>query len=190
MASVCHIVLAVFLVFVTVKGESDKVQTQIVYSQQSKPHEFIPAAIPTQSAEALKKEGNTYPSANSVVHVPTKVPAFTSGSPRNSVEGRRSRRGILRRIALPLLILLGIKAGLAIPAIFGAVALAAFKGLWTGSSALMMTAAMAMKNMIPPPKIIIPNGSAHVQDFISADYRRADPFYRDDYSRYGGYGYK
>lgn len=103
--------------------------------------------------------------------------------------GRRLKGGLLRRLALPLLILLGVKVGLGLPILFGGVALAAFKGLWTGSTALVMTAAMALRGLIPPPKVIVAahGHHAHVTDYL-ADYKRADD-YRDDYGRYS-YGWK
>ncbi|KAK9501641.1 hypothetical protein O3M35_012332 [Rhynocoris fuscipes] len=94
-------------------------------------------------------------------------------------------------MALPLLLLLGLKAGISVPLIFGTVALAAFKGLWSGLTSLVVTAALALRGFLPPPRIIqLPPPPtahhAHITDYYT-DYKRADDLYSkaDDYNRYG-----
>ncbi|KAF6208866.1 hypothetical protein GE061_014608 [Apolygus lucorum] len=96
------------------------------------------------------------------------------GSSRSIEEGRRSKGRILKKMALPFLLLLGLKAGISIPLIFGAVALVAFKGMWSGATALIVTAALALRGLIPPSKIIqlpppvhaVPH-HVHVADYVS-----------------------
>uniref|UniRef100_A0A023EY08 Putative secreted peptide n=2 Tax=Triatoma infestans TaxID=30076 RepID=A0A023EY08_TRIIF len=105
-------------------------------------------------------------------------------------EGRNSKRGgVLRKIALPLLLLFGLKTGIAVPLVFGTVALAAFKGLWSGLTALVVTAALALRGLLPPPRIVQlppppPPHHAHITDYYT-DYRRADALSRGDDYRYG-----
>ncbi|XP_014254104.1 uncharacterized protein LOC106669275 [Cimex lectularius] len=104
-------------------------------------------------------------------------------------EGRgRLKKGLLRRLALPLLLLLKLKAGVTVPALFGIVALVAFKGLWSGMTALAVAAALAVRGLIPPPRIVqLPPAHPHhalVTDYYT-DYRRADDISRHDDYRYG-----
>ncbi|BES96519.1 Protein of unknown function (DUF1676) [Nesidiocoris tenuis] len=106
-------------------------------------------------------------------------------------EGRKLRGGVMKRLALPFLLLLGLKAGITIPVIFGIVALVAFKGMWSGFTALFVTAALALRNLIPPSKIIqLPPANpqhVHVADYIG-DYRREDHLSRIDDQSYHPYG--
>uniref|UniRef100_T1ID33 Uncharacterized protein n=1 Tax=Rhodnius prolixus TaxID=13249 RepID=T1ID33_RHOPR len=108
----------------------------------------------------------------------------------STVTGRNSKRGgVLKKIALPLLLLFGLKTGIAVPLVFGTVALAAFKGLWSGLTALVVTAALALRGLLPPPRIVQlppppPPHHAHITDYYT-DYRRADDLSRVDDYRYG-----
>ncbi|XP_073969774.1 uncharacterized protein [Rhodnius prolixus] len=108
----------------------------------------------------------------------------------HEVTGRNSKRGgVLKKIALPLLLLFGLKTGIAVPLVFGTVALAAFKGLWSGLTALVVTAALALRGLLPPPRIVQlppppPPHHAHITDYYT-DYRRADDLSRVDDYRYG-----
>lgn len=169
-----------------VAGAQDTPGDLQVTSPRTYPEATVPMEQGISNYSHGAHTGQYYPSPDNSIDEEAAEKAATSKTVR---EGRRLKGGLLRRLALPLLILLGVKVGLGLPILFGGVALAAFKGLWTGSTALVMTAAMALRGLIPPPKVIVAahGHHAHVTDYL-ADYKRADD-YRDDYGRYS-YGWK
>jgi hypothetical protein len=93
-----------------------------------------------------------------------------------TARGKR-RKGLVKKVVMPVFLTAVLMGA---PILFGLVALAAFKGLWSGMTALGVTAALALRRLFAQNQhVYVP--PHHVTEYLT-DYKRND---YDNANRYG-----
>ncbi|XP_048507187.1 uncharacterized protein LOC125500052 [Athalia rosae] len=119
---------------------------------------------------------------------------------RSLAQGASEGRSKLKKILIPVLLALKLKAMIVLPIVITLIGLVGIKGLGTGLAALLISGAVALKALLTPPPlpprvsygIIKPHDVHHdhwhrSQEEISQPYRGWTPEYNDQFQGYQGY---
>ncbi|XP_046621005.1 uncharacterized protein LOC124305510 [Neodiprion virginianus] len=120
---------------------------------------------------------------------------------RSFTQGASEGRSKLKKILIPVLLALKLKAMIVLPIVITLIGLVGIKGLGTGLAALLISGALALKALLTPPPLpprvsygIIKPHDIHTHDHwhrsqeeVSEPYRGWVPEYVDQFQGYQGY---